>query len=334
MANSIAKLAVIFTSNTSGLAKGAQQAAGIVRGANTQIAGSFGGIGTASTAAGVAIGSLASAGVMALARLGKEAAKFSLNAAVEFRNARIEILKEYDRLIGKNDEFRQQFGLTTDGLSANLERLKTTVGAALQPLEYGLGRVAQGAADIVEKLGNNITSGGITKAASDFEKLRKQVEAAAQAEKDAADKRKTAADNARRQIESMQSAAESLTQSLRTPGEVYADTMAELNKLTQRGLISMETFQRGAAKARRDLMQVEKASRQLPSGRSMAAGAVERFTTAGFSAVSQGREELNRIANLSKQQTDVLRKQETLLVDANTRLQKLIDKPGARAGGL
>ena len=334
MANSIAKLAVIFTSNTSGLAKGAQQAAGIVSGANAKMAGSFGGIGTASTAAGVAIGSLASAGVMALARLAKEAAKFSLNAAVEFRNARIEILKEYDRLIGKNDEFRQQFGATNEGITANLERLKNSVGAALQPVEYGIGKVAGAAANLVEKISAKISGDGILKAASDFDKLRKQVEAAAQAEKDAAAKRQDAADKARRQIESMQSAAESLTQSLRTPAEVYADTMAELNKLTQRGLISMEVFQRGAAKARRDLMQVEKASRALPSGRSLAAGAVERFTTAGFSAVSQGREELNRIANLSKQQTDVLRKQEILLVDANAKLQKLIDKPGARAGGL
>lgn len=102
-------------------------------------------------------------------------------------------------------------------------------------------------------------------------------------------------------MEALRNRAEAIRESLRTPDEVFRDTISELKVLQSQGLLSLETFSRGIAKAREELTGAAKARRDLFSS-TQSVAAVERHTAAGFSAVQSGKAELARIEALEKQQ--------------------------------
>ena len=126
------------------------------------------------------------------------------------------------------------------------------------------------------------------------DKLRKEaaeVAKKAAAEADAAARR--AQEEAKRAADEIVARGEAIARSLRTPAEVYRDTIAELGNLFSAGAIGIETFNRGVAKAKEDLEGAKNAGR--PQGLTNV-GAAERFTMTGFSAVNRAQDAATKAA--------------------------------------
>ena len=85
----------------------------------------------------------------------------------------------------------------------------------------------------------------------------------------------------------------SLTESLRLPDEVFNDSIAEIKALYDAGVISLETVSRAVQKAQEDLQGASKMGDEMKATQSV--GAAERFTSAGFSAVADGRREMDAL---------------------------------------
>lgn len=110
-------------------------------------------------------------------------------------------------------------------------------------------------------------------AASNAAELGKQMEAAA-----------AAAAAAEKATEKLMERGKQLTQSLRTPDEIFGDTLAELKTLQEAGAITWEFYVRGLKQAEDSLLKqfdTVKAIKEETQG----VGAAERFTMGGFSAV-------------------------------------------------
>jgi hypothetical protein len=117
---------------------------------------------------------------------------------------------------------------------------------------------------------------------------------------------KAAGEAMRKQIDALRNSAQSITQSLRTPGEVFADTAEELHKMFGLGLLDIETMNRALAKAQGDLQSAAKDAAKVKQMFQAASyqpiGAVERFTSSGASAAMAGKAELMKAVELQKQQ--------------------------------
>jgi uncharacterized phage infection (PIP) family protein YhgE len=97
--------------------------------------------------------------------------------------------------------------------------------------------------------------------------------------------------------------AVSVAESLRTPAEVWRDTVAELDNLLGMGLITWETYRRGVGKVNEEIYdaqmqqynalmeQMEKGRQSIESFSTPGVGAVTYSSAAGFSAVQSARRE-------------------------------------------
>lgn len=121
------------------------------------------------------------------------------------------------------------------------------------------------------------------------------------------------------ELEKLKTRAASLAESLRTPAEVFKDTMAELVNLQERGLLSVDNYVRGVIKAKEELQQASKAARDLSVSGNVQVGAAERFTSGGFSAVQQGRQDQQRQIELARQQLEEERRTNELLTEIRDR---------------
>ncbi|MDA7980220.1 MAG: phage tail tape measure protein [Pirellulales bacterium] len=83
------------------------------------------------------------------------------------------------------------------------------------------------------------------------------------------------------------SRAKQITDSLRTPTELFADSLNELRDLFNLNAISAETYARGVAKAKQELLDATKAQEGFESVRNTRVAAVVRGTTAEFSATRE-----------------------------------------------
>jgi uncharacterized protein Yka (UPF0111/DUF47 family) len=149
-----------------------------------------------------------------------------------------------------------------------------------------------------------------------IEKMRQDAQKAAEATEDMGESLSQAAEDMSANIAELKSRAESLTQSLRTPLEKYADTINELRSLFKGGFITDETFRRGVADAANTLLDASNHMRQT-FRELRGIGAVERNTTAGFSAVHAAMRQSQNQQRWEKAQADELKKQTQLLEDAN-----------------
>lgn len=112
--------------------------------------------------------------------------------------------------------------------------------------------------------------------------------------------------------------AKQLTTELRTPFEKAGDELAEVSNLAGRGLISLETYRRAVAKIGQEYLDATDDAKKLhDQERDRGTAALEKGTTAAFSAVQESRRELERQNNLAK---DQLREQE----ETNRKLDELI----------
>lgn len=116
-----------------------------------------------------------------------------------------------------------------------------------------------------------------------------------------------------KELEKLKSRAEQIAESVRTPAEVFKDTWSELNILQDRGLLSAENYARAVLKAKEELQDATKAAKDFRDAGDVSVGAAERFTMAGFSAVQEGRREMERQMELERQQVEEARISNELL---------------------
>lgn len=120
-----------------------------------------------------------------------------------------------------------------------------------------------------------------------------------------------------KEFEKLKQRADQLTQSFRSPAEVYADARNELEKMLELGLITGEVFAKGLEKGTNELLKANKAMDSLKQSATSGVGAAERYSMAGFSAVQAGmraQQDQQRAADEAKAQRE---KQIALLEDAN-----------------
>jgi tape measure domain-containing protein len=129
-----------------------------------------------------------------------------------------------------------------------------------------------------------------------------------------------------KQVEALKSKGASLTQSLRTPAEIFADTVKEAAQMLQFGAITGDTYARAMGKAKEQLQESLKAQRQIRDiQRESSVSASSRFTSAGQSAMFQAAMELRRLEALEQQQLTIQKEQARLQQEANELLKK--EKP-------
>lgn len=118
--------------------------------------------------------------------------------------------------------------------------------------------------------------------------------------KKAAEEEAKAAKEAAKELEKAQNRADSIAKSLRTPQEIYNDTIRELQALTEAGLLSIEMFRRGVDKAMKDFEDATDKKKKLEKDVDTRVGAVERFTAAGYSATLRTTEQKKLEENTKK----------------------------------
>lgn len=138
------------------------------------------------------------------------------------------------------------------------------------------------------------------------QKMAKEAEAAA----------KKAAEEHERAWESMRRTAEQITLSLRKPDEIFRDTVSELKSLAGDGLLSSETLARGIQKAKKELDDATKKA-QDKIDPDVRVGAVERFTAAGFSAMQRTNEQKKIEENTKVTAVATTRTSQTVIELAN-----------------
>lgn len=143
------------------------------------------------------------------------------------------------------------------------------------------------------------TQASIKAAAEKAQATQKMADAQKQAEETA----KKAADEAQKRMDQLRSKGESLTKSLRTPAEVWKDSITEMNSLLAAGMIEWETYTRGIEQATQALEKTAKASKLASPDRPI--GGVVQGTAAARSAEFAATSEMHKIAEQTRQQTEL-----------------------------
>lgn len=252
--NSIAKLAVQITTDTAGMKAGFQQAASQTKQFASGIqfsTGKFNELGKQAIAATGSLGRIgplagsmgAIAGPVGVAAAAVTAMGIGLaRAADASEDFRIEKLREFGQispdvktLADNMASLREQFGIFAEGTGLSLKPVVASIrdlAREFNVLLYGEEKVRQ-----LEKA-NKYAS----ELAGKMAEQKKREEEAARAAQEAADALKRKQDEIKR-------TGESITKSLRTPEEIFRDTLAELKQLADLGAISGETMSRGISKA-------------------------------------------------------------------------------------
>jgi tape measure domain-containing protein len=137
-------------------------------------------------------------------------------------------------------------------------------------------------------------------AAADKAKSQQKI---ADAQKQATDQAKQAAEDAKKHMDQMRQKGEQLTKSLRTPAEVWKDSVNEMNQLLEAGTIDWQTYTRGIEEATQALEKTAKATKLSTPDRPV--GGVVQGTAAARSAEFAAQNEMNKLAAEAKQQTEL-----------------------------
>jgi predicted dinucleotide-binding enzyme len=308
MATSISKLAIMLTADTSGLTSGLTRAQAVIKGFGTNLTagGANNFIGMFSRGAGLA-------------------AVIGLSTAALYRFLSLGIRE--------GNAFEQQMA----GVNGNVSKLKESfTGLAVTltgPLRRALNTIGESFTDVFDmalKDRDIVSIFGAGKSGAEMRKALEAQKAGMDAAKKAAEENAKAvlkaAEAHQKWIETMKDKGADITASLRTPVEIFADTIAELRELVGKGFIDPETFGRGMARAKADLLDATKIAKEFKSALDGRVAAVERFSMAGFSAVNSGRDQLVKMLDEQKKQLAEEKKQTALLDEANhlTRTRKPI----------
>jgi hypothetical protein len=157
------------------------------------------------------------------------------------------------------------------------------------------------------------------------ESLKKQTEQLKEAAKVKEEQRKKdeeAAKERERQMEATKRHADSITQSLRRPDEVFRDTVGELKDLAAQGFLGSDTLERGIAKAKEDYLNAIKKPQQIVAENGPISAA-ERGHGA-FSAIQAAAREQDKRLQLQQEQLAVEREQQAELQKLN---RQIADRP-------
>lgn len=135
------------------------------------------------------------------------------------------------------------------------------------------------------------------------ESLRNQIaleNKRAQEAKQHAEEEAKAAKEELKVIEEKQRRADAIAKGLRTPQEIYADTVKELRALAGEGFLSPDSFRRGIDRALKDFEDANKKKKEIENQVDTRVGALERFTMAGYSAVTRAGEQKKLEDNTKK----------------------------------
>jgi tape measure domain-containing protein len=89
---------------------------------------------------------------------------------------------------------------------------------------------------------------------------------------------------------------------VRTPLEKFGDKIEELQNAVTLGGLGWEDYQRAVAKAAEEVRSATGAAKELKAESRIQVGAATRGTSAGFSAVQSGRDQIQKLAELQRQQ--------------------------------
>jgi tape measure domain-containing protein len=118
-------------------------------------------------------------------------------------------------------------------------------------------------------------------------------------------------------MKTLRKEAEKLSQSLRTPGEVMVDSMSRVNELFQRGLILPDMYGRAIEEIKDKFIDASREKSKFFGGSGRNPG-VDFNTSAGASAVSSAKAEMNRMIQEQQESNTHLKKIEAALAGVAT----------------
>jgi hypothetical protein len=313
MSDSIAKLSVVITGDSSPLGRATQQAAGYVTKFESDTSSSLTTVGNAARTMNASfavasgnIGKLTTLGPLGIAgglTLGAAAAaKLAYNLALAADAA------EAANSRGGISEWAAQWDRVVKATKIIMEVLG-------RPILDALVNVTETLANILEKMANKLQSPAY-RALVAYAKERQRIEEEIIKRQDEADKARAAAQQKWR--DNMQSAAANIVKAMRTPQEVFADTVNELREMANIGFIGPETFARAMSKAKEDLLSSAKSAERIKSAfADTRLSAVERGSVAASNLFQSMRAEEARQTALAKDELDESRRQSKLLQEGN-----------------
>jgi methyl-accepting chemotaxis protein len=136
------------------------------------------------------------------------------------------------------------------------------------------------------------------------------IKEAREAAAEAADETKRLAD----EMKQLESRADSIREGVRTPLEVAQEGIAEVQRLLELDLVTLDTYQRQVAKIGSEYLDATKEAKKLKDiEKQSGVGAVTRGTTAGFSAVQDAARAQAAMMAQAKQQTQEQKRTNELL---------------------
>ena len=118
-----------------------------------------------------------------------------------------------------------------------------------------------------------------------------------------------------KKLADLQHKGEQLPKTLRTPVEIFTDTLADLEEMINAGAISWETYNRAISKANEDLLKSLDTQKKINRAREKGFGAVTRGTVAAFSASQQSNREWNRLKQLQEDENRMAADRNRILND-------------------
>jgi len=156
----------------------------------------------------------------------------------------------------------------------------------------------------------------------DAEKKKAEIEAQLAKTKELHEQEMKAIEEARKAREALEQRGAKLLESLRTPMEMYTDTIADLNMLLDKGVISWETYSRAVKKAQEDVKKSDEfAAKEIRVAERQAIGAAIRGQGGVFSIQQKQQRALERIREEERLQLKQLQQQTALLQQLNNNVQ-------------
>lgn len=216
----------------------------------------------------------------------------------------------------KANKEMQAMWMVTKNAAAHLAAV---FAPAVRVVADALSRVAKFVGDVVSGLGalfgmapeaEEKVAKPIVDAAASFDKMK-------EAEKQAAEQAKAL----QAEHDKLMQHGNQVTQSLRNPMEIYADTLADLNNLVTQGAINWETYNRGVEKAGEALAKSLEVKKEMEKfEKTPAVGAAIQGTTGGFSAVQSA---IRAMDDAERQKTELARQQVEEQRKANEKLEAI-----------
>lgn len=214
-----------------------------------------------------------------------------------------------------------------DRVQENAEKIGVTLG---RPISNVLTRETQQLADILGLIADKIMPDTLKQERELIALRARQAEAAkvaaekkAEAEKRAAEEARLLGEELERQGREMESRADALARSLRTPREEMVGALAEAAQLFEAGFLSAENYERAAAAAAEKFQEADKLRANATRAATSSVGAAERHTMAGFSAVQQSQRNLEQQVRLQQEANKKQDKEIQLQQETNDILRKM-----------